>query len=314
MSMYIVTTILIAHLMFVNAGFIVYSAINWYSYLQLKLAPGKKKVLDTNEAEDTMDYLVRNCLIKANDTDNALDEINKADFAVLVSKGSNMVCFYPPLEQYNPEYELSDIQFISVKVMIDSVEHNVRLKTPEYSFYIAGNELNSKWVRYYFIKYLGIELPSDVKYEMTIIDDNVQFVVINENQSIIINKDSYDVFDYLNKEEESDSDLGEDDDQDEDIDEDQDQNLNEDPNELGLDRMIELEKEIKKEIQQQQQQPPLEDDLDMDNMIDKMIADYDMSNIEIFSRDNVALVDASNNLLLEQVKEHEKTQGWFNLF
>jgi len=339
--MYIITTVVIAQLMFVNMGFIVYSAINWYSYLQMKLTASKKKIGDN---ADTIDYLVGDYLIAENDTYNALDGINKADFAVLVSNGSNMVCFYPPIEKYIPEYELSDIQFISVKVVIDSIEHNIRLKTPEYTFYIVGNELNADWVRYYFIKYLDIGLSSDVQYEMTIIDDDVQFVVINENQSLVINKNSYDVFDYVdeellgeeedqevdnedqevdNEDQEVDNEDQEVDNEDQEVDnEDQevdneDQEVDnedqepEDSTELSVDRMIELEEEIKQEQQQQQQQPPLEYDLNMDNMIDKIIADYDMSNMLIFSQDNVALVDASNNLLDQ---EQEKAQGWFNLF
>ena len=322
--MYIITTVFIAQLMFVNAGFIVYTAINWYSYLQMKLTTSKKKIFDTN----TIDYLIGDYLTTENCTYNALNEINRAYFAVLICKGTDMVCFYPPIEEYKPEYELSDIQFISVKVVIDSVEHNVRLRTPEYTFYIVGNELNVDWVRYYFCKYLNIPLSSDVQYEMTIIDDNVQFVVINQDQSIVINKDSYDVFDYVDQEEDDDhKDLfGEEvddngvDDEDQDHDEDQnlnedqevddeDQNLAEDPTELSVDRMIQLEEEIRDEIQQQQQQPPLEYDLNIDNMIDQIIADYDMSNMVIFSQDNVALVDVSNNLL-----EEEKSQGWFNMF
>jgi hypothetical protein len=296
--MYIFTTVVIAQLMFVNAGFIVYSAINWYSYLQMKLTTSKKKIADKNYVEDTIDYLIGDYLITENDTYNALDGINKADFAVLICKGTDMVCFYPPIEEYKPEYELSDIQFISVKVVIDSVEHNVRLRTPEYTFYIVGNELNADWVRYYFIKYLDIGLSSDVQYEMTIIDDNVQFVVINENQSLVINKDSYDVFDYVDDEQQQD-----------DEDQEDDQEQEEDPTELNIDRMIELEEEIKEEIQQQQQQPPLEYDLNIDNMIDKIIADFDMANMVIFSQDDMALTDLSNNLL-----EQEKAQGWFNLF
>jgi len=73
--------------------------------------------------------------------------------------------------------------------------------------------------------------------------------------------------------------------------------------------MIELEKEIKDEIQQQQQHPPLEDDLDMD----KIIAEFDMSNIVIFSQDNVALVNEPKDVSNNSVDE-EKAQGWFNLF
>lgn len=319
--MYIITTFFIAQLMFMNAGFIIYHTINWYSYFQMKLTTNKKKI--GNEDKDTLDCLIGNYLITENDTNDALDEINGSDFAVLICKGTDMVCFYPPVEKYNPEYELSDIQFISVKVEIDSVEHDVRLKTSEYTFYIVGNELNTNWIRYYFCKYLNISLPNDVKYMMTIIDDNVQFVVMNENQSLVINKDSYDIFDYIEEDnavqdsEVQDNEIQDNEIQDNSQEEDnavQDKDIDdvqqEDPTELSLDRMIELEDEIKEELQHEEEQEPV-DDLD----IDKIIAEFDMSNITIFSHAQVAVnnedetIDSSNNLV-----DNEKGQGWFKLF
>ena len=322
MFTYIVISLVIGQLVFVNIGFLIYSAINWYSYFQLKLTTNKNKVGNAKE-EDTIDYLINDYLITENDTHNALDGINKANFAVLISKGTDMVCFYPPVEEYRPEYEMSNTQFISVKVEIDSVEYNVRLKTREYTFYIVGNELNSDWVRYYFCKYLGIGLSSDVKYVMTIIDDNVKFVTINQEQSLVINKDSYDIFDYV----EEDPDQEEEDDQEEDKvqeednkdlfgeevqDKDQnltseDQNLtseDKDPAELSVDRMIQLEDEIKEELQQQQQSEP--DDLDMD----KIIAEFDMSNVVIFSQDQQIEVRDMQNAS----EDAEKARGWLNLF
>ena len=300
MFTYIITSLVIGQLVFVNIGFLIYSAINWYSYFQLKLKTNKKKNRFGNaKEEDTIDYLINDYLITENDTHNALDGINKSSFAVLISKGTDMVCFYPPVEEYRPEYELSNTQFISVKVEIDSVEHNVRLRTPEYTFYIVGNELNSEWVRYYFCKYLGIGLPSDVKYVMNIIDDNVKFVTINQDQSLVINKDSYDIFDYVEEDEVQEEDN-------KDLFGEEEEVQDKDPAELSVDRMIQLEDEIKEELQQQQQsaQPeddtqPKDDDLDMD----KIIAEFDMSNVVIFSQD---MQNAS--------EDAEKAQGWLNLF
>jgi len=318
MFTYIVISLVIGQLVFVNIGFLIYSAINWYSYLQLKLTTNKKKNRFGNEKEDTIDYLINDYLITENDTHNALDGINKANFAVLISKGTDMVCFYPPVEEYRPEYEMSNTQFISVKVEIDSVEYNVRLKTREYTFYIVGNELNSDWVRYYFCKYLGIGLSSDVKYVMTIIDDNVKFVTINQEQSLVINKDSYDIFDYVEEDEDQDDqaednkDLFGEEVQEEDEVQDKEQNLVEDQNltsedkdpaELSVDRMIQLEDEIKEELQQQQSEP---DDLDMD----KIIAEFDMSNVVIFSQDQQIEVRDMQNAS----EDAEKARGWLNLF
>lgn len=313
MFTYIITSLVIGQLIFVNIGFLIYSAINWYSYFQLKLTTSKKKNMVGNEKEeDTIDYLINDYLITENETHNALDGINKANFAVLISKGTDMVCFYPPVEEYRPEYEFSNTQFISVKVEIDSVEYNVRLRTPEYTFYIVGNELNSDWVRYYFCKYLGIGLSSDVKYVMNIIDDNVKFVTINQDQSLVINKDSYDVFDYVDDDEVQDEDDQEDEDNKDLFGEEvegqpEDQNLDKDPTELSVDQMIKLEDTIKEELQQpqQEQEQPKDDDLDMD----KIIAEFDMSNVVIFSQDQIAVRDMQN-----ASEDAEKAQGWINLF
>ena len=57
MFTYIVISLVIGQLVFVNIGFLIYSAINWYSYFQLKLTTNKNKVGNAKE-EDTIDYLI----------------------------------------------------------------------------------------------------------------------------------------------------------------------------------------------------------------------------------------------------------------
>jgi hypothetical protein len=70
--------------------------------------------------------------------------------------------------------------------------------------------------------------------------------------------------------------------------------------------MIQLEDTIKEELQQkqQEQEQPKDDDLDMD----KIIAEFDMSNVVIFSQDQIAVGDIQN------AEDAEKSQGWINLF
>lgn len=261
MFTYFLSSLLILHLTITNCSFICYHLIRLYSYFQMKLTKSKKKIADS---KDSLDCLIGNCLVSGDSTAFNIDEINKSDFAVLVSGGTNMVCFYPPIDEYIPEYEMSDLQFISVKIEVNSLEYNIRLRTPHYTFYIVDNELNVSWVRYYFMKYLDTTLQEDVKYKMTIIDENVQFIMLNEKDSIVLEKNSYRlVLDEEVVEEADDLDVEDDEDDNDDTEEEQEEN-EADADELSLDKMLEIEEEIKAEQKQ------MEDDYILTKYIDDL--------------------------------------------
>lgn len=305
MFTYIVTSLLIIHLTMTNCTFICYHLIRLYSYLQIKLTTNKPQKIK-NVDKDTLDCLVGDTILTGDSDEDNLEVINQCDFAVLISKGANMVCFYPPLDEYNPEYEISMLQFISVKIEINSVEYDIKMRTSEYTFYIVDNELNVEWVRYYFQKFLKISLPIDVKYQMTIVDENVQFIMLNENESMVLEQNSYRL--YLENQEE---------DQEQDEDECQEAEEPNDPNEISLDRLLEIEEEIKAEQKQQQD----EGDLD----VDKLISEFEQMNVEeevpnmgdvaenepLLTENEVIENEDTSNKMTEN---EEKTQGWFNLF
>lgn len=289
MFTYFVTSLLIIHLTMTNCTFICYNLIRLYSYLQIKLTTNKRKKIE-NPEKDVLDCLVGNTIITCDsDDENNLVVINESDFAVLISKGVNMVCFYPIIDEYNPEYEMSILQFVSVKIEIDSVEYDVKLRTPHYTFYIVDNELNVKWVRYYFQKYLNMSLPVDVKYKMTIVDENIQFIMLNEKESIVLDQDSYRL--YLENQEQQQNE--------EDGEETQDEEPNEEPNdpdEISLERLLEIEEEIKAEQKQQQD----EGDLDLD----KIMVEFEKMNVDHLTVKRSISVDECP----------AKTYGWFNMF
>lgn len=317
MFTYFLTSMLIIHLTVTNCTFICYHLIRLYSYLQIKLTTNKPQIKNSNE--DMLDCLIGNTLTIFNINDKILEIINESDFAVLVSKGTNMVCFYPPIEQYNPEYEMSILQFISVKVEIDSVEYDIKMRSHNYTFYIVDNALNVDWVRYYFRKFLKISLPEDVKYQMTIIDENVQFIMLNENESMVLEQNSYRLYledqieeedddqeeeeeqdDNQEKEEEQDDNQEKEEEQDNDQEEEKEQEPN-DPDELSVERMIEIEEEIKAEQQQQQD----EGDLDVDKLIDE----FERMNLDKQPEPPISVLEHG------WFEDHEeKARGWFNLF
>ena len=198
----IVTTLLLGHIVFYNYGNICLWLVQTYSRIQMYLKPPKKVC---NKVEDGLECLVEGRIIKYT-TASALSKINESDVSVLVSN-KNMIIFYPPIESYVPDYEESNVRFISASVSIYPddvslvpVDYTIQLETSDYSFYVVGNELNVDFVRYYFLRFRNIFLPADVHYNMTIVDENVQVYDLDQNESISFEKDDYQIFTYKDEE------------------------------------------------------------------------------------------------------------------
>ena len=297
MIYFIISSLALSHFIITNLGLILFYIIKLFSWIQLQLITSlpktsqfKLKMLKS-QCDASFDCLIGNSVIRCT-LDDALEKINGSDLTVLNLDG-NLICFYPPVEAYYPSHEVSNVQFISVRINIGSVEYNLKLETPEYSFYVIGNELNVDWVRYYFIKFLHITLTPEVEYEISIVDDNVQFITLNQYESLVFEKDDYELFSYIeNKDaddglqqgQQQDQDTGDEleaDDADElvlsedEMEDEIEDELEGEEIEIEVGRMIEIEQEVLKEQRQQEQ----------DDELDRIIAEYDLSNIVIFQQE-----------------------------
>lgn len=300
MIYFIISSLALSHFIITNLGLILFYIIKLFSWIQLRLITSlpktsqfKLKMLKS-QCDASFDCLIGNSVISCT-LDDALEKINGSDLTVLNLDG-NLICFYPPVEAYYPSHEVSNVQFISVRINIGSVEYNLKLETPEYSFYVIGNELNVDWVRYYFIKFLHITLTPEVEYEISIVDDNVQFITLTQYESLVFEKDDYELFSYIeNKDaddglqqgqQEGDELVLSDDEMEDEI---EDKLEGEEieiemEDEIEVGRMIEIEQEVLKEQEQEQRH--------QDDELDRIIAEYDLSNIVIFQQEQGQEADA----------------------
>ena len=96
------------------------------------------------------------------------------------------------LNKLKLDYEISNVSFISFKITLDNgVEYNIKLKTNEYNFYVVNNEINFQFIKYYLNKYLNVRLLDTCEYTINIVDENVNFISVLKNDSILIEKDTY---------------------------------------------------------------------------------------------------------------------------
>ena len=302
MIYFIISSLALSHFIITNLGLILFYIIKLFSWIQLQLITSlpktsqfKLKMLKS-QCDASFDCLIGNSVIRCT-LDDALEKINGSDLTVLNLDG-NLICFYPPVEAYYPSHEVSNVQFISVRINIGSVEYNLKLETPEYSFYVIGNELNVDWVRYYFIKFLHITLTPEVEYEISIVDDNVQFITLNQYESLVFEKNDYELFTYIENKYAVDDGLQQgqqqgdelvlsDDEMEDEMEEDEIEDELEGEEieiEIEVGRMIEIEQEVLKEQEQEQRH--------QDDELDRIIAEYDLSNIVIFQQEQGQEADA----------------------
>jgi hypothetical protein len=109
----------------------------------------------------------------------------------------------------NVTYETSTPHFLSLYLKIitsDNKEtsYNIELSSDKMNFYVVGNVFNSNFFKYYLQNVLNVKIDIDVDididnnnklfaYTLELMDHNVSMVYLNETQSILINKDGYEI-------------------------------------------------------------------------------------------------------------------------
>lgn len=94
-------------------------------------------------------------------------------------------------------YEYSTHKFISIKLKIassaSSQEHDIKLQTNEYNFYIINNRLNARFIKYYckYILNLNELIEDNIVYTLSIVDGDVNIFQIDETDELILEKSKY---------------------------------------------------------------------------------------------------------------------------
>lgn len=117
------------------------------------------------------------------------------------SKVLDKVCFNNVDEivwkNNNIFYEYSTHKFISIKLKIASTapsqEHDIKLQTNEYNFYIINNRLNANFIKYYcrYLLNLSELLEDNMIYTLSIVDGDVNIFEIDQTDELILEKNKY---------------------------------------------------------------------------------------------------------------------------
>jgi hypothetical protein len=96
----------------------------------------------------------------------------------------------------NLKYEVSNVRFLAIYLKLTvSNSHIIELFNNDANYYVVGNKLDSKFFKYYLHNVLNIKVDNEspFEYKLEIMDHNVNMIYVNEKQSILIEKDGYEI-------------------------------------------------------------------------------------------------------------------------
>jgi hypothetical protein len=114
------------------------------------------------------------------------------DYVIISDNSPHKIFMYDKnISLSNFEYDISDIKFLSLNLIYNNDNYIINLKDNNHNFYIVNNQINKEFIKYYLENKLGVQTDEKIKYKLEIIDHNVNFINLTENESLIILKDNY---------------------------------------------------------------------------------------------------------------------------
>jgi hypothetical protein len=125
-------------------------------------------------------------------------------FSDQVEQLSNVLC-----ERELLFYDLCNYKFMSCSLRLkhNGQTYNLKLQTPDENYYVVNNMLNSLVVCYLLKRQHGIDIfAENIKYDLTIIDNKINHVVLTENQELTFRENDYVIQQLDTNEEDTDAD------------------------------------------------------------------------------------------------------------
>ena len=91
-------------------------------------------------------------------------------------------------------YHVSNIKFVSLNVEYNNTIYEIELCNPEYNYYVVNNKIDNMFTIYYLKHVLKKEVNEsleDFTYKLTLMDNNINIIQLDETDTLVITKDNY---------------------------------------------------------------------------------------------------------------------------
>ena len=205
---------------------IMYNLIYVFSFLQIKCIKGFKyltvflshvnPMVSVEIQSDNKPYIIsqkyKNGNKLLNNTNSELivnSELNvDSDLEpdLVIIKENNLSLIINPLTNQESCINIieSNVRFIALTMIYNGESYKLNLKTPDYNFYVVGNKIDKSFLQYYLVNILFIpflneaEVESELKdepkkfaYILEVMDNDVNYIYLNETQYISLALDKY---------------------------------------------------------------------------------------------------------------------------
>jgi hypothetical protein len=148
--------------------------------MSLVIEPKKRKPVNDKGDDTISKYGTYIRYRRINDYDN-------------IKNRHNYICYTNTPTDFT--YKESNITFMNIEFKHNNYVNQIVLKDESRNYYIDGNIIDKNFVKYYIETYLSNEINEvdfeNFKYTLTILDNDVNQIKIDETQAILIEKDSY---------------------------------------------------------------------------------------------------------------------------
>ena len=171
---------------------IAYNFIRLYSKAEL-FYRNNIKSLQINNTYEYITFIDNNTSVLVLEADEALklDEFPDCDFLIYQDAEKNCSFYYELDENCSLECEITDYKFMLVEVVVGTETYQIDLKSDTYNFYVVGNVFNQSIISYALKKFYDLD---DVKqYRVKLLDHNVESIEFDEQKSLVMKKDTYEI-------------------------------------------------------------------------------------------------------------------------
>lgn len=127
-------------------------------------------------------------------TEHIQCDIANYDFAVVTDDlhgEKNKICINEKSDDVN-KVEKSNIKFLSFSIHYKNKCYDLKLCNDKENFYTVKNRINKNFLKFQ-LKQMGVDVCEEFPYKMSIIDHDVNIIELDNNDEIVIEKDTYEI-------------------------------------------------------------------------------------------------------------------------
>ena len=166
--------------------------------LKIKYIKDDEIIKFIKDGEEKIIYNLEKNQILLNKTNEYLFNINKINFDLIIKISKNNIKrLNNNLQDLHNSIQVTDKQFLSIKLYLNNKYYNINLLNPNY--YVLNNKLLDKeFIKWYISKEYNLKISDMDDYHIILMDKEIKEYKLNKYHSIKITENGYNIETIIN--------------------------------------------------------------------------------------------------------------------